>query len=114
VVVENPYQLEESAKNYFTLFIACCAAATFWAVFVVLPSLLASRRVFTGALASHIIAALAVCIVSGVAFALMQGVTKYISPMITFAAGGAIGLVSLLLLARMLPPNKSLERTRER
>jgi hypothetical protein len=111
---ENPYQLGRSATTYFQIFVGCCAATTFWVVFVVLPGLLAARRMFAGVLASHIIAAIVACIVSGITFTLMQRVTPYISPMITFAAGGTIGLVSTILLAKMLPPNVSLERTRER
>src|SRR5690242_13226798 len=58
VVVENPfYSPEESVFTYVLVFIAWCAASTFWVVFLVIPSLLASRRVFSDALASHIIAA---------------------------------------------------------
>jgi hypothetical protein len=114
VIVENPYQFEESAITYFQMFIAFCAAATFWAVLVVIPSLLASRRLFAGAVAGHIIAAVVVCGLSGVAFALMQRGTPYISPIVTFATGGAIGLVSIVLLAKILPPDTSLERTRAR
>jgi len=113
VVVENPYQLEESVITYLQLFVACCAGATFWAVFVVLPILLTSRRLFAGAVGSHVIAAAIVCAVSGITFALMQRVTPYISPMIAFAAGGIVGLVSIVLLAKMLPPNTSLERPGE-
>ena len=114
VVVENPYGLPgTSVITYFGLFVACCAATSFWALFVVTPSLLVSRRVFAGALASHIIAAAVVCIVSGITFALILRLSPYISPIVTFSAGGAIGLFSVVLLARMLPPNTSLERTRE-
>jgi hypothetical protein len=113
VVVEDPYEsLPTSAITYLQIFIACCSATTFWAVFVVIPSLLVSRRVFTGAIAGHIVAAIVVCAVSGIAFALMQRVTPYISPLIPFSVGGAIGLLSVLLLAKMLPPNTSFERTR--
>jgi len=112
VIVENPYQIEESPITYVPMFIALCAAATFWVVFVVIPSLLASRWLFVGPLASHTVAAVVVCVLSGIAFALVEGVREYISPMFTFGAGGAIGLVSIVLVVNLLPPNKSLERTR--
>ena len=113
VVVDNPYELDgTSATTYFGLFIACCAAATFWALFVAVPCLLASRRLFASTIASHIVAAAAVCIFSGMAFSLALGLKPYISPMITFAVGGAIGLISAVLLAKLLPLNTSQERTR--
>jgi hypothetical protein len=114
VVVDNPYQIEESPMAYVPIFIAFCAASTFWVVFVVIPSLLASRRLFAGSLASHTVAAVVVSVLSGITFALLQGVRDYISPIVTFGAGGVIGLVSIVLVVRMLPPNKSLERTHER
>jgi hypothetical protein len=114
VLVDNPYQINDtSMSTYFLLFVACCAAATFWSVFVVIPCLLASRRVFSSTVPSHIVAAAIVCTVSGLAFAFTQHPNEFVSPMITFSAGGIVGLVSLALLARMLPPNTSLERTRE-
>jgi hypothetical protein len=113
VAVENPYESSVNLLEYLALFLACCAAATFWAVFVVIPSLLASRRVFSGVFAGVVIAAAVVCVISGVVFTALQRLTPYISPAITFAIGGAIGLFSILLLARLLPPNTSLERTRE-
>jgi hypothetical protein len=112
VAVANPFQFERSVVTYFLRFIGCCAVATFWAVFVVLPALLASRRVFAGVLSSHILAAIVVCTLSGIAFAFMQGHAQFFSPMITFAAGGFIGLLSIVLLAKMLPPETSLERSR--
>jgi hypothetical protein len=112
--VENPYEpLGHSVITYMSIFIACCAAATFWAVFLVLPSLMAARRVFASALVSHMVAAAVVCTLSGIAFAFIQDLTPYISPMITFTVGGAIGLLSLVLLAKMLPANTSLERSRD-
>jgi len=114
VVPENPYgSLPTSAVTYLQLFVACCAAATFWVVFVVIPSLLVSRRVFTGPSAGHIVAAIVVGVVSGTVFALMQRLTPYIPPLVPFIVGGTIGLLSIVILAKMLPPNKSLERTRE-
>jgi hypothetical protein len=114
VVVENPYQIEEeSLLTYLFGFVVCSAATTFWTVFVVIPTLLAARHVFSGAVASQVVAAAVVCTVSGIAFAFMQGRTPYVSPIIAFGAGGAIGLLSVLLLARTLPPDTSLERTRE-
>jgi hypothetical protein len=113
VIVENPYEVQESILTFIPMFIALCAAATFWVVFVVIPSLLASRRVFAGSLSGHIVAAVTVCTLSGVVFALVLGREGYISPAITFAVGGVIGLVSFALVVKLLPPNTSLERTRE-
>ena len=113
VIVENPYQIDESPITFVPMFISVCAAATFWVVFVVVPSLLASRRIFAGSLASHIVAAGVVCVLSGIAFALVQGVTDYIPPIVTFGAGGVVGLVNIVLVVKILPPNTSLERTRE-
>ena len=112
VIVENPYQIDESPTTYVPMFIALCAASTFWVVFVVIPSLLASRRLFAESLASHIVAAIVVCVLSGIAFSLVQGVREFIPPIATFGAGGVIGLVSIVLVVKMLPPNTSLERTR--
>jgi hypothetical protein len=111
VVVENPYQIE--LNTYLMGFVVCSAATTFWTVFVVIPTLLASRRVFAGTVVSQVTAAAVVCAVSGITFAFMQGRTPYVSPIIVFGAGGAIGLLGLLLAAKTLPPNTSFERTRE-
>jgi hypothetical protein len=54
-----------------------------------------------------------VCVLSGIAFALVQGVRDYISPIVIFGAGGVIGLVNIVLVVKLLPPNTSFERTRE-
>jgi hypothetical protein len=113
VVVNNPYQIEESVLTYIPMFIALCAASTFWVVFVVVPSLLASRRLFADALARNLVAAAIVCVLSGVTFALVFGRTSYISPIATFLAGGAIGFVSIALVIKMLPLDTSFGRTRE-
>ena len=113
VQVENPYELVDySVSSYVGPFIACCAGSTFWAVFVVIPSLLASRRVFPGALASNIVAAVVVSTASGIMFTSMQG-SHYIPPLIPFAAGSVFGLLSLVLLVKMLPSTTSPERTRD-
>ena len=110
-VVENPYQIEESVLTYIPMYIALCAAATFWVVFVVIPSLLASRRLFAGTLVRQLVATGLVCVLSGVTFALVFGRTSYIPAIVTLLAGGVIGLVSIALVSRMLPPNTSFERT---
>ena len=114
VVPENPYgSLPKSAGMYFKLFVACCAGATFWVVFVVSPTLLLSRRVFTGVRSGHVVSAIVVCVLSGTVFALLQRLTPYLSPLVPFAVGGIIGLLSVALLIMLLPPNKSPERTHE-
>jgi hypothetical protein len=113
IVVESTHQIEESVLAYIPMFIELCAAATFWVVFVVVPSLLVSRRLFAGALARNLVASAIVCVLSGVTFALVFGRNSYILPIATFLAGGAIGLVSIALVIKMLPPNTSFERTRE-
>jgi hypothetical protein len=113
VIVENPYQSSVDLLEYLALFLACCAAMTFWTVFLMIPSLLASRRIFSGVYTAVAVAAAVVAVISGVVFMALQRFTPYIPAAITFAVGGAIGLVGILLLARLLPPNTSLERTRE-
>jgi hypothetical protein len=114
VRVENPYESHgESMSTYLTIFILCTAAATFWAVFVVLPILMLSRHVVSGAITSSIVAAIVVCVVSGFAYCLLGASESYMNPLITFSVGGAVGLLSLGLLHKMLPPNKSLERSRD-
>jgi hypothetical protein len=112
VVVENPYQYEQSVLRYVHLFIGCCAAASLWSLFVVAPAILVSRRIFSRTFISHLVATAIVSTLAGIAFSLMQQPTPYISPLVTFLAGGIIGLVSILSLASLLPPNTSLERTR--
>jgi hypothetical protein len=113
--VENPYESHgESMSNYLTVFVLCTAAATFWAVFVVLPTLMVSRHVISGALTSSIVAAIVVCVVSGLVYCLLGASESYMSLLIPFSVGGAVGLLGLGMLHRMLPPDKSLERSRER
>jgi len=105
-----PYELERSPSRYAHMFVLLCAVANFWVVFFAIPCLLLSRRLFSGAVASSAVAAVVTCIISGLAFALLMGVRPYISPLVPFGAGGTIGIVGILLLANLLPPNTSLER----
>ncbi len=112
--LENPYGLAYTpATKYVWLFAGCCLVATAWVSALVLPSVTAARQLFTNIVVGRVVSATVVFVVSAIAFSATQYPNSLLPPELIFLVGGLLGLIGFGVMALALPPNKSLERTRE-
>jgi hypothetical protein len=103
----------EAAVRYVVAFLALCLVGAAFAAAVVWPVTNAARRIFSHPFAGHVMAGVVVAALSGLAFAAQTSPSGPWHPAVVFAIGGAIGVVATTAFTLMLPPNTSLERTRE-
>ena len=112
VQVVNPYDTPiDHAIDYAGDFIGRWILAAFWTAVLVLPALALARRFLVNGYLRHTLAALVVFVLSAVVFAASQYPTEFVSPNIVFLVGGAIGLIALVIMSFLLPPNTPPETT---
>jgi hypothetical protein len=68
---------------------------------------------FTNIVVGRVVSATVVFVVSAIAFSATQYPNSLLPPELIFLVGGLLGLIGVGVMALALPPNKSLERTRE-
>jgi hypothetical protein len=103
----------EPTTDYVPLVLASGVAGLLWVALVIIPTAFAARR-FASGVSTHLIAAAVVGALSALAFCSFRPAHSLLPLAVFLLIGGAIGLAGLGVALRALPPNKSLERTREK
>ena len=88
-------------------------AGIIWATLVILPAAVAARR-FASSAFMRLLAFAVVGVLSAIAFASFRTIHSGSPVSVFLLIGAAIGMLGLGVAAWVLPPNKSLERTRDR
>ena len=113
VVVDNPYGHEFSDLEYYARLLAGFSiVGGLWVTCVVLPMTVGMRHLLRNSNNSRVFSYVSVISLSAFVFPFLSSVGPW-PQLLVYAIGGAIGLVAVGVVDRMLPPNKSLERTRE-
>ena len=103
----------EPTTDYVPLVLTSGVAGLLWVALVIIPTAFAARR-FSSGVSTHLIAAAVVGVLSALAFCGFRPAHSILPLAVFLSIGGAIGLAGLGVTFRALPPNNSLERTRER
>jgi hypothetical protein len=98
--------------DYVPLVLTAGVAGLLWVALVILPTVFVARR-FASGVSTHLVAAAVVGVLSAIAFCGFQPALSLLPLAVFLSIGGAIGLAGLGVAFRALPPNNSLERTRE-
>ena len=114
VVVDNPYEHEFSSEfeYYARLLAGFSIVGGLWVTCIVLPMTVGMRHLLRNSNNSRVFSYVSVISLSAFVFPFLSSVGPW-PQLLVYAIGGAIGLVAVGVVDRMLPPNKSLERTRE-
>ena len=102
----------EPTTDYVPLVLTSGVAGLLWVALVIIPTTFVARR-FASGVSTHLIAAAVVGVLSALAFCGFRPAHSNLPLAVFLSIGGAIGLAGLGMALRALPPNKSLERTRE-
>ncbi len=103
----------EAAVRYVLGLVALCLFGALLAASVVWPVTNVARRVFRQPLAGRLTAVSVIAVLSSLGFAGQTSPSGPWHPAVVFAIGGAIGIAAATIFTLMMPPNTSLERTRE-
>jgi len=90
-----------------------CFLGAVWTAVVVLPIVLIARRILSYRWASRLLAVAIVGVLSALVCLTQWSPGGPWTTSLICAIGGVIGLVLVAIADRQMPPNKSLERTRE-
>ncbi len=104
--------LIEWHTSYSRIGLTAAVGGMVWATVVILPAALATRRFASGAL-QRLLAVAVVGVVSALAFVGFRTVHSGLPLSAFLLTGSVIGLAGLGVAVWVLPPNTSLERTRD-
>jgi hypothetical protein len=106
-----PNQFDELIDHLFD-FVWLCFLGAIWTAVVVVPAILVARHFLSGRWSSRLVSFGFLCAVSALFFAFRWAAGPW-SQSLIFGIGGCIGLVCAAIAEMQMPPNTSLERTRE-